>query len=159
MPEKQHKKWVGTGMKRKEDLRLLTGRGRFMDDIHLPNMKFAAILRSPYPHAWIKGMDISQAMKVSGVRGILTGHDVAAMSQPFPVGVPIPPKYYSCAVDKVRFVGEPVAVVIADSRYIAEDALDLIEVEYDPLPVVMDIEEAAEPNAPILHDNIGSNIY
>lgn len=159
MPEKQQKKWVGTGMKRKEDLRLLTGRGRFMDDIHLPNMKYAAILRSPYPHAWIKGLDISQALKVSGVRGVLTGDDVAAMSQPFPVGVPIPPKYYSCAVDKVRFVGEPVAVVVADNRYIAEDALDMIEVEYDPLPVVMDIEEAAEPGAPILHDNIGSNIY
>jgi 2-furoyl-CoA dehydrogenase large subunit len=159
MPEKQQKKWVGTGMKRKEDLRLLTGRGCFMDDIHLPNMKYAAILRSPYPHAWIKGLDISQALNVSGVRGILTGDDVTAMSQPFPVGVPIPPKYYSCAVDKVRYVGEPIAVVVADSRYIAEDALDMIEVEYDPLPVVMDIEEAAEPDAPILHDNIGSNIY
>jgi 2-furoyl-CoA dehydrogenase large subunit len=159
MPEKRQKKWVGTGMKRKEDLRLLTGRARFMDDIHLPNMKYAAILRSPYPHAWIKGLDISQALNVSGVRGVLTGSDVAAMSQPFPVGVPVPPKYYSCAVDKVRFVGEPVAVVIADSRYIAEDALDMIQVEYDPLPVVMDIEEAAEPDAPILHDNIGSNIY
>ena len=159
MPEKQQTKWVGKGMKRKEDLRLLTGRGRFMDDIRLPNMKYAAVLRSPYPHAWIKGMDVSQALKVSGVRGILTGGDVAAMSQPFPVGVPIPPKYYSCAVDKVRYVGEPVAVVVADSRYIAEDALDMIEVEYEPLPVVMDIEAAAEPNAPILHENIGSNIY
>ena len=159
MPEKQQTKWVGKGMKRKEDLRLLTGRGRFMDDIRLPNMKYAAVLRSPYPHAWIKGMDVSRALKVSGVRGILTGEDVAAMSQPFPVGVPIPPKYYSCAVDKVRYVGEPVAVVVADSRYIAEDALDMIEVEYEPLPVVMDIEAAAEPNAPILHENIGSNIY
>ena len=159
MPAKQQGKWVGKGMKRKEDLRLLTGRGCFMDDIRLPNMKYAAILRSPYPHAWIRGMDISQALKVSGVRGVLTGDDVAAMSQPFPVGVPIPPKYYSCAVDKVRYVGEPVAVVVADSRYIAEDALDMIEVEYEPLPVVMDIEEAAEADAPILHDNIGSNIY
>ena len=159
MPAKQEGKWVGKRMKRKEDLRLLTGRGSFMDDIRLPNMKYAAILRSPYPHAWIRGMDISQALKVSGVRGVLTGDDVAAMSQPFPVGVPIPPKYYSCAVDKVRYVGEPVAVVVADSRYIAEDALDMIEVEYEPLPVVMDIEEAAESDAPILHDNIGSNIY
>jgi len=159
MPEKQQKKWVGKGMQRKEDLRLLTGRGRFMDDIRLPQMKYAAILRSPYPHAWIKGMDVTQALKVSGVRGILTGEDVAAMSQPFPVGVPIPPKYYSCAVDKVRYVGEPVAVVVADSRYIAEDALDVIEVDYEPLPVVMGIEEAAEADAPVLHENIGSNIY
>ncbi len=159
MEEKQQAKWVGKAMKRKEDLRLLTGRGRFMDDIRLPNMKHAAILRSPYPHAWIKGMAISKALKVAGVRGVLTGDDVAAMSQPFPVGVPIPPKYYSCAVDKVRYVGEPVAVVVADSRYIAEDALDMIEVDYEPLPVVMGIEEAVEPDAPILHDNIGSNIY
>jgi 2-furoyl-CoA dehydrogenase large subunit len=105
MPDKQQAKWVGTGMKRKEDLRLLTGRGRFMDDIRLPNMKYAAILRSPYPHAWIRGMEISRALKVSGVRGVLTGEDVAAMSKPFPVGVPIPPEYYSCAVDKVRYVG------------------------------------------------------
>ncbi len=159
MPEKQQEKWVGKGMQRKEDARLLTGRGRFMDDIRLPQMKYAAILRSPYPHAWIRGIDTSQALKVSGVRGVLTGEDVAAMSQPFPVGVPIPPKYYSCAVDKVRYVGEPVAVIVADSRYIAEDALDMIEVEYEPLPVVMDIEKAAEPDAPVLHDNIGSNIY
>ncbi len=82
MPEKQPTKWVGKGMKRKEDLRLLTGRGRFMDDIRLPNMKYAAILRSPYPHAWIRGVDVSQALKVSGVRGVLTGEDVAAMSHP-----------------------------------------------------------------------------
>jgi len=159
MSEKQQENWVGKGMKRKEDPRLLTGRGRFMDDIRLPQMKYAAILRSPYPHAWIRGIDTSRALKVSGIRGVLTGEDVAAMSQPFPVGVPIPPKYYSCAVDKVRYVGEPVAVVVADSRYIAEDALDMIEVKYEPLPVVMDIEKAAEPDAPVLHDNIGSNIY
>jgi len=157
----EHKKgnWVGKRLARKEDFRLLTGRGSFMDDIRLPNMKYAAILRSPYPHAWIRGIDISEAMEVPGVNGILTGEDVARLSNPFPVGVPVPPKYYSCAVDKVRFVGEPVAVVVADSRYIGEDALDLIKVDYDPLPVVMDIEEAAKPEAPILHDNIGSNIY
>ncbi|UCD71658.1 MAG: xanthine dehydrogenase family protein molybdopterin-binding subunit [Syntrophobacterales bacterium] len=152
-------KWVGKGMKRKEDLRLLIGRGNFMDDIRLPNMKHAAILRSPYPHAWIRGMDVSEAEKLPGVRGILTGEDVEKMSKPFSVGVPVPPKYYACAVDKVRFVGEPVAVVVADDRYIAEDALDLIKVDYEPLPVVMDIEEATQPDSPILHDNIGSNIY
>ncbi len=159
MPDQKQGKWVGKSLKRKEDLRLLTGRGSFIDDIRLPNMKHAAILRSPYPHAWIRGIDISDAMKVPGVKGVLTGEDVAKMSKPFPVGVPVPPKYYSCAVDKVRFVGEPVAVVVADSRYIGEDALDVIRVDYEPLPVVMDIEEAAKPESPILHDNIGSNIY
>lgn len=158
MPEEK-KKWVGRSMKRREDLRLLVGRGSFMDDIRLPNMKHAAILRSPYPHAWIRGIDISKALKCPGVVGILTGEHVAKMSQPFPVGVSVPPKYYCCAVDKVRFVGEPVAVVVADDRYLAEDALDLIEVNYEPLPAVVDIEEAIKPGAPILHDNIGSNIY
>ncbi|MDH4265244.1 MAG: xanthine dehydrogenase family protein molybdopterin-binding subunit, partial [Deltaproteobacteria bacterium] len=158
MPEVP-RKWVGKSMKRKEDLRLLAGRGNFMDDIRLPNMKHAAILRSPYAHAWIKGIDISKALESPGVIGILTGAEVAKMSQPFPVGVSVPPKYYCCAVDKVRFVGEPVAVVVADNRYLAEDALDLIEVEYDPLPAVVDIEEAIKPGAPILHENIGSNIY
>jgi len=159
MSEQQQGKWVGKRMKRKEDLRLLIGRGNFMDDIRLPNMKHAAILRSPYPHAWIKGIDTSEAVRLPGVRGILTGEDVAKMSKPFPVGVPVPPKYYSCAVDKVRFVGEPVAVVVADDRYVAEDALDLIKVDYESLPVVMDIEAATRPDAPILHEQIGSNIY
>lgn len=159
MSEQNAKKWVGQSYKRREDLRLLVGRGKFVDDIKLPNMKYAAILRSPYAHAWIRGIDTSAAEKLPGVRGVLTGTDVAAMSKPFPVGVPIPPKYYSCAIDKVRFVGEPVAVIVADTRYIAEDALDLIQVEYEPLPVVMDIAEAIKPEAPILHENIGSNIY
>ncbi len=159
MAGKDQKKWVGRSLKRKEDLRLLTGRGKFMDDIRLPNMKHAAILRSPYPHARIKGIDVTEAEKAPGVRGILTGEDVEEMSQPFPVGVPVPPKYYCMAVDRVRFVGEPIAVVIADDRYMAEDAIDLIEVDYEPLPVVMDIEEAVKPEAPVLHDNIGSNIY
>ncbi len=159
MSEQVKGKWVGKRMKRKEDLRLLTGRGNFMDDIRLPNMKHAAVLRSPYPHAWIRGIDVTEAERLPGVRGILTGEDVEKMSKPFPVGVPVPPKYYSCAVDKVRFVGEPVAVVVAEDRYIAEDALDLIKVDYEPLAVVMDIEEATQPDSPLLHDHIGSNIY
>jgi 2-furoyl-CoA dehydrogenase large subunit len=115
-------------------------------------MKYAAILRSPYAHAWIRRVDTAAAEKLAGVRGVLTGADVEKMSSPFAVGVPIPPKYYSCAVDKVRFVGEPVAVVVADTRYIAEDALDLIQVDYEPLPVVMDIEEATKPESPVLHE-------
>ena len=130
MPERESTKWVGKSYKRKEDLRLLVGRGKFVDDIKLPNMKHAAILRSPYAHAWIRNVDTSAAEKLPGVRGVLTGADVKKMSSPFAVGVPIPPKYYSCAVDKVRFVGEPVAVVIADTRYIAEDALDLIQLSF-----------------------------
>ena len=91
MSEQVKGKWVGKRMKRKEDLRLLTGRGNFMDDIRLPNMKHAAVLRSPYPHAWIRGIDVTEAEGLPGVRGILTGEDVEKMSAPFPVGVPVPP--------------------------------------------------------------------
>jgi 2-furoyl-CoA dehydrogenase large subunit len=157
--DKKKKKWVGRRMARREDLRLLVGRGNFVDDITLPNMRHAAILRSPYAHAKIKGIDISEALKAPGVVGTLTGAEVAKMSNPFPVGVSVPPKYYSLAVDKVRFVGEPVAVVMATDRYLAEDALDLIEVDYEPLPAVVDIEEAIKPGAPLLHDQIPNNIY
>jgi len=155
----EKKKWVGSSYKRKEDMRLLTGRGKFMDDIRLPNTKHAAVLRSPYAHAKILEVDISEALKAPGVVGVLTGQDVKEMSKPFPCGVTIPTIYYACAVDRVRYVGEPVAVVVAENRYLAEDALDLIEVDYDPLEAVVDIEKAQEPDAPILHDNIGSNIY
>jgi len=155
----EKKKWVGTSYKRKEDMRLLTGRGKFMDDIRLPNTKHAAVLRSPYAHAKILDVDISEALKAPGVVGVLTGQDVKEMSKPFPCGVTIPTIYYACAVDRVRYVGEPVAVVVAENRYLAEDALDLIEVDYGPLEAVVDIEKALEPDAPILHDNIGSNIY
>jgi len=155
----EKKKWVGTSYKRKEDMRLLTGRGTFMDDILLPNMKHAAILRSPYAHAKILDVDISEALKAPGVIGVVTGEDVKQESKPYPCGVTIPTKYYTCAVDKVRFVGEPVAVVVAENRYLAEDALDLIEVDYDPLDAVVDIEKAIEPDAPVLHENIGSNVY
>jgi len=91
MSEQVKGKWVGKRMKRKEDLRLLIGRGNFMDDIRLPNMKHAAVLRSPYPHAWIRGIDVTEAERLPGVHGILTGEDVEKMSNPFPVGVPVPP--------------------------------------------------------------------
>ncbi|MBN2569235.1 MAG: xanthine dehydrogenase family protein molybdopterin-binding subunit, partial [Deltaproteobacteria bacterium] len=133
----EKKKWVGSSYKRKEDMRLLTGRGTFMDDIALPNMKHAAILRSPYAHARILGVDVSEALKASGVIGVIIGEDVKKESKPYPCGVTIPTKYYTCAVDKVRFVGEPVAVVVADNRYLAEDALDLIEVDYEPLEAIV----------------------
>lgn len=150
--------WIGKSINRKEDPRLLTGKGTFVDNIKIPNMKHAAILRSPYAHAKILNIDYSESIKIPGVRSVLTGGDVAKMSRPFPKGVTAPIKYYSLAVDKARFVGEPVAVVIADNRYIAEDALDVINVDYEPLASVVDIERALERDAPILHEEIGSNI-
>ncbi|MDR7318057.1 xanthine dehydrogenase family protein molybdopterin-binding subunit [Brevibacillus nitrificans] len=153
---KQH---IGKPMARVEDARLTTGQGSFIEDMNpLPNIHHAAILRSPYPHARIKAIRTEQAEQMPGVKGIVTGKDVAELTHPFPVGVTAPVKYYSLAVDKVRYVGEPVAVVVAKNRYLAEDALEHIEVEYEPLPAVVDIETSLLPDSPILHDEVSSNI-
>jgi 2-furoyl-CoA dehydrogenase large subunit len=152
-------KHIGKPMKRVEDIRLTSGRGTFIDDMNpFPNIHQAAILRSPYPHARIKEIRTEKAERMPGVKAVITGQDIAALTNPFPVGVTAPVKYYSLAVDKVRFVGEPVAVVIAKNRYLAEDALEAIEVVYEQLPAVVDIEKALEPDAPVLHEEVGSNI-
>ncbi len=129
-----------------------------MDDITMPNMHHAAILRSPRAHARVISIDTSKALELPGVITVLTGKEVGEQSLPFPVGVTAPFKYYSAAVDKVRYVGEPVAVVVASDRYVAEDALELIEVDYDPLPPVVKPEDALDPNAAILHEELGDNI-
>ncbi|WP_419877513.1 xanthine dehydrogenase family protein molybdopterin-binding subunit [Brevibacillus centrosporus] len=153
---KQH---IGKPMARVEDARLTSGQGSFIEDMNpLPNIHHAAILRSPYPHARIKEIRTEQAEQMPGVKGIVTGKDVVELTHPFPVGVTAPVKYYSLAVDKVRYVGEPVAVVVAKNRYLAEDALERIEVEYEPLPAVVDIETSLLADSPILHDEVGSNI-
>lgn len=152
------KKWVGRSIRRTEDKRLLTGKGQFLDDIKLPGMYHAAVLRSPYPHAIIKSVDASDALKMPGVRGVLTGEDVGRMSSPFPQAVDEPLDYYCIAVDRARYVGEGIAVVVAENRYLAEDALQAIRVEYEPLPVVVDVEKAVEEGAPILHPKLGTNI-
>lgn len=152
-------KWVSSDMPRKEDARLLMGKGQFVADMSpLPNIHHAAILRSPHAHARIKKIDVNKAGAMPGVVDILTGEDVVKLSEPLPVHSQIRQKYYPCAVDKVRFVGEPVAVVIARDRYVAEDALDLIEVDYEPLPCVTDPEEALDASAPILHNESGTNV-
>jgi 2-furoyl-CoA dehydrogenase large subunit len=149
--------WIGQPLKRVEDPRLLTGRGVFIADLPLKEPYAAAILRSPHAHARIRSIDASAALSAPGVAGVITGADVLAHTQPFAVGVEAPVKYYCLATDKARFVGEPVAVVIARDRYLAEDALDLIQVEYEPLPAVVDAEDALRPGAPILHEAVGSN--
>ena len=150
---------IGKAMARVEDARLTSGQGSFIEDMHpLPNIHHAAVLRSPYPHARIKSINTSRAEQMPGVRGVVTGKDIAELTNPFPVGVTAPVKYYALAVDKVRYVGEPVAVVVAKNRYLAEDALEKIEVEYEPLPAVVDIEESLSPDSPVLHEEVGSNI-
>ncbi|MBI3105503.1 MAG: xanthine dehydrogenase family protein molybdopterin-binding subunit [Candidatus Rokubacteria bacterium] len=150
-------KWVGQSVKRLEDRRLLTGRGGFIANVEIANLHHAAILRSPHAHADIRRLDVSAALAMAGVIAVLTGEDVRQRSDPF-MNITGPVPYWSCAVGTAHFVGEPVAVVVARDRYLAEDALDAIEVDYEPLPAVVDQEAALAPNAPILHDNLGTNL-
>ncbi|HKZ50385.1 MAG TPA: xanthine dehydrogenase family protein molybdopterin-binding subunit [Dehalococcoidia bacterium] len=150
--------WVGARLKRKEDPALLAGRGRYIDDLQLPGMLHAAILASPYPHARIRGIDTSEALRIPGVVAVLTGRDAARMSLPSMSSVGVPTMGFCLAVGKARYAGEPVAAVVASDRYIAEDARELIRVEYEPLPAVVDPEAAMGPGAPLLYEEAGTNI-
>src|SRR5262245_60341378 len=152
-------RWIGKSVRRVEDFRLLTGRGTYIDD-HPPvsNVHHAAIVRSRHPHARILGYDVAKARAAEGVVAVITGEHVAKETKPFAVGVTTPVHYYCAATDKVRFVGEPVAVVVARDRYLAEDAAELIDVHYEPLPAVLDPEKALEPDAPVLHERVGTNL-
>ena len=155
-------KLVGARVKRREDQRLLTGQGAYVDDHHPPGMLYAAFLRSPYAHAQVTQLDTSEAQTLEGVVSVVTGKDLVPLVKPVRAASKMreyrETSFPPLAIDKVRHVGEAVAVVIAESRYIAEDAVERIVVEYDPLPTVADAEEAAKPDSPILHDDAGSNI-
>lgn len=150
---------IGRSVLRVEDEALLTGRGAFVDDIGVkPGTLHAAIVRSPLAHADILSIDVSAALKSPGVRAVLVGSDVKAWATPFAVGVRQPMEHWCMAIDRVRYVGEPVAVVIAESRYLAEDALDLVQVEYRRRDAVVDPEQALSDHAPVLHEAVGSNL-
>jgi 2-furoyl-CoA dehydrogenase large subunit len=138
--------WVGQALPRLEDETLLLGAGRFLDDLDpVPNARHAAILRSQVAHARIARLDASRALELPGVVGVLTGDDVAALSRPFPAGVDAPAfPFYAAAVGTTRYQGEPLAVIVARDRYVAEDALELVEVDYEPLDPVVDPLAAAE---------------
>jgi 2-furoyl-CoA dehydrogenase large subunit len=137
--------WVGRPLPRLEDEALLRGEGRFIDDLDpVANARHAAVLRSPFAHAQIARLDASAATELPGVVGVLTGADVAELSRPFPAGIESPIPQYAAAHETVRYVGEPVAVVVARDRYVAEDALELIDVDYEPLEPVLVPEEAVE---------------
>lgn len=152
-------RFIGAPVPRKEDEALLTGRARFIDDLSpLPGIRFAAILRSPHPHARIVRIDASRARRLAGVVDVVTGGDLAALIGPIPSVVKAPFAYFPIAVDRVRYVGEPVAAVVAQSRYIAEDGCDLIEVEYDILPAAADLASALAQDAPLVHEQAGSNV-
>ncbi|MDB5842641.1 MAG: carbon monoxide dehydrogenase [Herminiimonas sp.] len=150
---------VGRPERRVEDAALLTGRASYADDVGVkPGTLYAAILRSPHAHAEILSVDAAAALKLPGVRAVLTGADVRNWATPFAVGVRQPMEHWCMAIEKVRYVGEPVAVVMAENRYLAEDALDAVHIEYRKLPAVVDPEAAAASSAPVLHDAVGSNV-
>ncbi len=151
--------WVGRSIARVEDAALLAGRGRFIDDLGVrPGTLEAAILRSPHAHAAIEAIDCRAALTSDGVVALLTGADVKALTSSLVVGVKAAIECWPIAIERVRYVGEPVAVVVAADRYRAEDALDLIEVRYRPLPAVVDPLAAAASDGPVLHPGANSNI-
>jgi 2-furoyl-CoA dehydrogenase large subunit len=151
--------WCGQSVERVEDAALLTGGGRFMDDLGIkPGTLYAAILRSPHAHARITAIRTEAAKAARGVAAVLTGREVAALSTPLAAGVKAPIECWPIAIERVRYVGEPVAVVVAASRYLAEDAIDLIEVDYEPLPAVVDPLKALAADAPVLHDSLRGNL-
>jgi 2-furoyl-CoA dehydrogenase large subunit len=149
---------TGKSLERIEDSRLMTGRGTYVDDIKQTGMTYCAILRSPYPHARILKVDTSKASAHPNVLAVITGEDVMRLCDPVPPYLGAPVLHYCLAVDKARFVGEPIAAVAATDKYVAADALELIDVEYEPLPVVLDPLEAMKPNAPVLFEEVGTNI-
>jgi carbon-monoxide dehydrogenase large subunit len=149
--------------RRREDPRLITGAGEFVDDRRFPGCLHAAMLRSPHAHARIRAIDVSAARRVPGVVGVFTLADLGAAGTPLPTYAPHPglPRSYGVrplAGDRVRFVGEAVAVVVADDPSRAWDALDAITVQYEPLPAVVDVEAALAPGAPLLHEELGTNV-
>src|SRR5262245_18295405 len=150
-------KSVGARVLRGEDPRLLTGRGEYVDDIRLPFMLHAAFVRSSHAHARIGGIDTQAALALSGVHAVLTAAAMpATMRKRMPVLVPIPyAKHpltqYALAIDEVCYVGEPIAIVVAESRYLAEDAAARVEVNYEPLAAVSDCRSAIESGAPRAH--------
>ncbi len=149
---------VGRRMLRVEDRSLLRGEGQFVDDVPVKKGTLhAAFLRSPHGHAEIINIDTSRAEEMPGVFAVLTGREVAEQTNPMIVGFENPIDYYGMAVDKVRYVGEPVVAVAAVDRYRAEDALDLIEVTYNVLRAAVDPVEACEPEAPLIHPRADSN--
>ncbi len=151
--------WVGRSLPRVEDAALLTGRGRFIDDLGVrPGTLYAAILRSPHAHADIVAIDVSSAKQAAGVAAVLVGDDVKALTTSLVVGVKAPVECWPIAVGRVRYVGEPVAIVVAADRYLAEDAIDLIDVQYRVRPAVVDPLAALGPDTAVLHDGFPNNV-
>ena len=152
-------RYIGARRRTKEDPRFVLGRGRFVADIALPGMKHVALVASPYPSARIVAIDTAAARAVRGVRYVLTGAEFCAATDALAIGVDAPKvARYALANGVVRYAGEWVAAVVADTRAIAEDAAELVEVEYEPTPHVVDPEQAVRPGSPLVHPAHGSNV-
>ena len=159
--------YVGSPVRRREDERLITGQGQYADDVPLPGALHAAFVRSPHGHARIVRIDASKALRLPGVSAVVTGADIPAGGPDArALGVPLPPdhpdfhvvRWRAMAVDKVLYVGEPLAVVLAGEAYAARDAAELVEVEYEPLPAVSDPAGALDAGAAVLHEHLDSNL-
>ena len=153
--------YIGQRVPRKEDPRLITGHGTFTDDITLPGMVYVSLVRSPHAHARIRRIDTAAATKEPGVVAVLTGKDLEATGV-LPVFIAVPSmrgsKHLPIATDKARYAGDAVAAVVAESRDAAKRAADAVTVDYEPLPVVVDATQALAPDAPLIHEDLGSNL-
>src|SRR5215212_7984615 len=161
-------RYFGERIKRNEDPRLLTGQGLYVDDVDLPNMLHVAFVRSPYAHARINNIDVSQALQREGIVAIYTAEDLGDYWKPGPLLVSPPPVRdivfnertqvpLARSGEKVKFAGEPIVMVLAESRYIAEDALADIQIDYEPLEAFVDIEKVLNSDTqPAVHDDIPS---
>jgi carbon-monoxide dehydrogenase large subunit len=153
--------WVGKKLKRKEDPRLVQGISHYTDDLKMPNLLYCAFVRSPYAHAEIKEIRTEAAAKHPGVAAVYTSEDTSAVGM-VPCAIAMPglkvPRHPVLAQGRVRYVGEPVAVVAADSLYAARDAAELVEVDYEPLPVVTDMEKALGNDTAFVHDEFATNL-
>src|SRR5579872_4081631 len=156
---------IGAHIQRREDPRLITGHGNYIDDMKLTGMLHMSVVRSPFPHARIRSIDVTDATRSPGVHAVYTARDFKPV---LAGGIPAAPAFvpdknqvpdqYPIAETEVVYQGEPVAVVLADDRYLADDAAQLVSVDYDPLPAVMDLEAAIEPGSPTTHADDADNI-
>jgi aerobic carbon-monoxide dehydrogenase large subunit len=164
-------RYVGAGVRRREDPRLMAGRSHYVDDLRPPGCLYAAIVRSPHAHARVRRIRLDEALAHPGVVGCFTYEDLKDVLHPLPLaGSPPPPlqarvgfriktaEQRALVTDRVRHVGEPVAVIVATDPYVAQDALDLVDVHYEPLPAIVDAEAAIAPGATVLHEEWGDNV-
>ena len=150
--------YFGKPVRRNADTRFVKGEGSYTDDLQM-DCVYAGYVRSPHPHARLGKIDTSKAEALKGVLAVMTGPEVAAVTQPVGArAITRPARQHVMATGKVRYVGEPVAIVVAEDRYILEDALDLVEVEYEPLPVVVEIDDAMKEGAPLVFEEAGTNV-